>query len=115
MRSVAYDAHIYEDTAHLHRQFDWEMNIGDGHFATCDHFFTPEQKIGGRVLSVEEDTWNHWLQLPRCRIEHLNSVIKCHRMFRGEPFRGWVRNLSFCQYFASWRSGSNARESTITR
>lgn len=93
MRSIAYDAHIYEDTYHLHPQFDWEMNIGDGHFATCHHFFTPEQKVGGRALSPIEDTWNEWLQLPRSRIEHLNSVIKSHAMFGGEPFRGWVRNL----------------------
>ena len=80
-------------TYHLHPQFDWEMNIGDGHFATCHHFFTPEQKVGGRALSPIEDTWNEWLQLPRSRIEHLNSVIKSHAMFSGEPYRGWVQNL----------------------
>mmetsp|Transcript_52285 Transcript_52285/g.119278 ORF Transcript_52285/g.119278 Transcript_52285/m.119278 type:complete len:325 (-) Transcript_52285:538-1512(-) len=93
MRSVAYDAHIFEDTAYLHPQFDWEMNIGDGHFATCPRFFTPEQATGGRTLSSAEATWNEWIQLPRSRIEHLNSVTKSHAMFRGEPFRGWVRNL----------------------
>ena len=39
------------------------------------------------------NTWNEWLQLVRSRVEHLNTVIKNHRMFKGEPYRGWVRNL----------------------
>jgi hypothetical protein len=69
------------------------MNIGDGHFATTPCFFTPAQATGGRVLSAEEVTWNEWLQLVRSRVEHINTVVKNHRMFKGEPYRGWVRNL----------------------
>jgi len=43
--------------------------------------------------------WNEWLKLVRSRVEHINTVIKNHRMFKnyrmfkGEPYRGWVRNL----------------------
>jgi hypothetical protein len=92
-RSTAYDAHIFEDTRYEHPQFDWEMNIGDGHFGTCPNFFTPIKKHGGRLLTAQETTWNEWIQLPRSRIEHINTVVKNHRMFKGEPFRGWIRNF----------------------
>ncbi len=92
-RSTAYDSHIFDETSHEHPQFDWELNIGDGHFATTPCFFTPAQATAGRVLSAQENTWNEWLQLVRSRVEHLNTVIKNHRMFKGEPYRGWVRNL----------------------
>ena len=64
-----------------------------GHFATCARFFTPAQKTGGRALTSREIMWNEWLQLERSRVEHINTVIKNHRMFKGEPYRGWVRNL----------------------
>jgi len=102
-RSVAYDAHIFDDTQHLHPQYDWELNLGDGHFSTCARFLTPVQAIGGRALTVQETTWNEWLKMPRSRIEHINSVVKNHRMFKGEPFRGWVRNLKVFVN-VSWRS-----------
>ena len=69
-------------------------DIGDGHFAVCAQFDTPAQKIGGRMLTALEQLWNSWLQLPRSRIEHLNTVIKNHAMFNGAPFRGWVQNLA---------------------
>ena len=92
-RSTAYDAHIYEETSHLHPQGPRELNIGDGHFATCRRFFTPVAATGGRVLTPKEVTWNEWVQLVRSRVEHLNTVLKNHRMFKGEPYRGWVRNL----------------------
>ena len=91
--STAYDAFIFEDSAHLHPQHPWELNIGDGHFSTVDNFITPVQAIGGRILTPLEHTWNGWLQMPRSRIEHVNTVIKNHRMFKGEPYRGWVRSL----------------------
>ena len=63
-------------------------------FAVCAQFDTPAQKIGGRMLTALEQLWNSWLQLPRSRIEHLNTVIKNHAMFNGAPFRGWVQNLA---------------------
>ena len=39
----------FEDTHHKHPQFDWEMDIGDGHFGTCPNFFTPifKKKVEG--------------------------------------------------------------------
>ena len=43
------------------------------------------------MLTALEQLWNSWLQLPRSRIEHLNTVIKNHAMFNGAPFRGWVQ------------------------
>jgi hypothetical protein len=93
MRSTAYDAHIYEDTYFEYPQLPWELNIGDGHFATCPSFFTPIQATNGHVLTVLETTWNDWIQLVRSRVEHINMAIKNHRMFKGEPYRGYVRNL----------------------
>lgn len=30
----------------------------------------------------------------RARVEHLNTVLKQHTMFGGEPYRGWARNLA---------------------
>ena len=93
MRSTAYEAHIYEDTYFEHPQLSWEVNIGDGHFATCPSFFTLIQATNGHVLTVLETTWNEWIQLVRPRVEHINTVIKNHRMFKGEPYRGYVRNL----------------------
>ena len=93
MRSTAYDAHIYFDTVHEHPQHSWELNIGDGHFSTCPAFFTPIKNQQGQVLTPQEVTWNEWLQLVRSRVEHVNTVIKNHRMFKGEPFRGYIRNL----------------------
>ena len=92
-RSTAYDAHIYEETSHLHPQGPRELTIGDGHFATCRRFFTPVAATGGRVLTPQGVTWHEWVQLVRSRVEHLNTVLKNHRMFKGEPYRGWVRNL----------------------
>ena len=86
-------AHIYEDTYFEHPQLPWELNIGDGHFATCPSFFTPIQATNGHVLTALETTWNEWIQLVRSRVEHINTVIKNHRMFKGEPYRGYVRNL----------------------
>mmetsp|Transcript_7073 Transcript_7073/g.12768 ORF Transcript_7073/g.12768 Transcript_7073/m.12768 type:complete len:301 (-) Transcript_7073:227-1129(-) len=81
-RSTAYDANIFEDTRHLHPQFDWEMNLGDGHFATVRNFNTPAQKTGGRELNDTEKLWNRMLQLVRARVEHLNTVVKAHQMFK---------------------------------
>ena len=96
MRSIAYDSltmiiftRIYIISTH---SLIWEI-IGDGHFATCLHFFYTWAKVYGRAFAPLEDMWNKWLQLPRSRIEHLNSVIKSHAMFSGDPYRGWVRNL----------------------
>ena len=93
-RVNAYDAHLFEDTRRLHPQLPHELNIGDGHFSTCPGFSTPVQKIGGRQLTVAEAIYNKWLQLVRSRVEHLNSVVKQHQMFKGEPYRGWMKNLS---------------------
>ena len=45
------------------------------------------------MLTALETTWNEWIQLVRSRVEHINTVIKNHRMFKGEPYRGYVRNL----------------------
>ena len=59
----------------------------------CANFFTPTQTIGGRQLSTQEVTWNEWLQLVRSRVEHLNTVVKNHRMFKGEPYRDWVQGV----------------------
>jgi len=93
-RATGYDAHFFFDTQHLHPQYLWERNIGDGHFSTCPQFDTPAKRVGGRNLTALEHIWNNWLQLVRARIEHLNSVVKNHRMFAGEQFRGWVRQLA---------------------
>jgi hypothetical protein len=93
-RVNSFDARTFMDSRHLHPQLPFEQNIGDGHFSTCPSFSTPAQKIGGRNLCVHEQIWNKWLQLVRSRVEHLNTVVKQHRMFKGEPFRGWVRQLS---------------------
>ena len=93
MRSTAYEAHIYEDTYFEHPQLPWELNIDDDHFATCLSFFTRIQATNGHVLTALETTWNEWIQLVRSRVEHINTVIKNHRMFKGEPYRGYVRNL----------------------
>lgn len=81
MRSTAYDAHIYLDTLHEHPQYPWELNVGDGHFPTCPCFSTPIKNTNGHVLTPLETTWNEWLQLVRSRVEHVNTVIKNHRMF----------------------------------
>ena len=43
---------------------------------------------------MAEAIYNKWLQLVRSRVEHLNSVVKQHQMFKGEPYRGWMKNLS---------------------
>ena len=93
-RATGYDAHFFFDTEHLHPQYTWERSIGDGHFSTCPQFDTPAKRVGGRNLTPLEHVWNNWLQLVRSRMEHLNKVVKNHRMFAGEPFRGWVRQLA---------------------
>ena len=93
-RVNAYDANIFEDTRHLHPQLPHELNIGDGHFATCPAFSTPAQKTGGRQLTLREQIWNQWVQLVRSRVEHLSTAIKQHQMFKGEPYRGWMKNLA---------------------
>ena len=94
LRSTSYDAHSFIDTRHMHPQFRWERNLGDGHFACVPRFFTPIQKIGGRTLNAEEEDWNETLQLPRSRVKHINDVIKNHRLFKGEPYRGWIQNYA---------------------
>jgi len=94
LRVNSYDAHTFMDTRHLHPQYAFERNLGDGHFRTAPQFDTPFQKVAGVLLTVLELIWNKWLQLPRSRVEHLNTVVKNHRMFRGEPFRGWVEQLA---------------------
>ena len=114
MRSTAYDASIFRDTTHEHPQFPWELNIGDGHFSTCANFFTPTQAIGGRQLSSQEVTWNEWLQLVRSRVEHLNTVVKNHRMFKGEPYRGWVRNLKVFVKISTHGAAAQLRASGAT-
>lgn len=55
-RSTAYDAQIYMDTRHEHPQFDWEMNIGDGHFSTVPNCFTPIKATPGQPLTPQETT-----------------------------------------------------------
>jgi len=94
LRSTSYDARTFCDEGHLHPQYDWEYNIGDCHYACVENFFTPCAKVGGRVLSCREKLWNKRVQLVRARVEHLNTVLKQHSMFGGEPYRGWARNLA---------------------
>jgi hypothetical protein len=115
MRSTAYGASIFRDTKHEHPQFPWELNIGYGRFSTCAIFFTPTQAIGGRQLSTQEVTWNEWLQLVRSRVEHLNTVVKNHRMFKGEPYRGWVRNLQVLVKISTHGAAAQLRASAATR
>jgi len=91
-RSTAYDANIFEDTRHLHPQFDWEMNLADAHFATVPCTYTPAQRTGGRELNPTEKVWNKMVQLPRSRVEHINTVLKDHKMFK-QKYRGYVRNF----------------------
>jgi hypothetical protein len=68
-RSTAYDSHIFEDTHHEHHQFDWEMNIGDGHFGTCPNFFTPIKK-----------TWWKAPDCPRNNLERMDTTsTSAHR------------------------------------
>ena len=93
-RATGYDAHFFFDTEHLHPQYTWERNIGDGHFSTCPQFDTPAKRVGGRNLTPLEHVWNNWLQLVARVWSELNKVAKNHRMFAGEPFRGWVRQLA---------------------
>ena len=94
LRSTSYDARTFCDEGHFHPQYDWEYNIGDCHYACVENFFTPCAKVGGRVLSCREKLWNKRVQLVRARVEHLNTVLKQHSMFGGEPYRGWARNLA---------------------
>ena len=93
-RATGYDAHFWMDTRHLHPQLPFERNIGDGHFTTCPQFDAPFARTGGRDLTPLEAFWNACIQLVRSRIEHMNKMIKKYRMFAGEPFRGYMRNLS---------------------
>ena len=37
------------------------------------------------MLTALEQLWNSWLQLPRSRIEHLNTVIKNHASLMAHP------------------------------
>jgi len=68
-RSTAYDSHIFEDTHHEHPQFDWEMNIGDGHFGTCPNFFTPIKK-----------TWWKAPDCPKNNLERMHTTAtSAHR------------------------------------
>ena len=68
------------------------MNLGDCHFATIANFHTPAQRTGGRILNATEKLWNKMLQLVRSRVEHINTVLKDHAMFK-QKYRGYVRNL----------------------
>ena len=49
---MVYEAHIYEDTYFEHPQLPWELNSGDGHFATCPSFFTLIQATNCHVLAA---------------------------------------------------------------
>ena len=49
---------------------------------------------GRSAYAACEQIWNQWVQLVRSRVEHLNTVIKQHQMFKGEPHRGWMKNLA---------------------
>lgn len=94
-RPTAYDAHIFDDTTHLHPQHPSEMNIGDCHFSTCANFATPAPKPPGQHRSIQDQIWNNYLQLPRSRIETMNTVFKNHGMFKkGGVFRGQVNHLA---------------------
>jgi hypothetical protein len=66
-------------------------------------------------LSTQEVTWNEWLQLVRSRVEHLSTVVKNHRMFKGEPYRGWVRNLKAFVKISSHGAATQLRASAATR
>ena len=94
IRSASFDARSFPDESHFHPQFDWERNIGDGHYSCLEKFFTPCKKTQGRQFTIREKIWNARVQLVRSRIEHLNSVLKNHRMLRGDPYRGWATNLA---------------------
>ena len=81
----------------------------------CANFFTPTQAIGGRQLSTQEVTWNEWLQLVRSRVEHLNTVVKNHRMINGEPYRDWVRNLKVFLKISTHGAAAQLQASAATR
>jgi len=93
VRSTAYDANVWWDTRHLHPQHPWERAIGDGHFSTCPGMNVPVPKRGSNPLTRAQRCWNEWVQLVRSRVEHINTVIKNHRMFLGEPYRGYIDSL----------------------
>ena len=95
IRSASFDARSFPDESHFHPQFDWERNIGDGHYSCLEKFFTPCKKTQGRQFTIREKLWNARVQLVRSRIEHLNSVLKNHIMFRGDPYRGSSVNVSY--------------------
>ena len=82
------------DMHHLHPHYAFGGNLGDGHFGTSPQFDTPFQKVAEQLLTAPELIWNKWLQLPRSRVEHMDTVAKNHRMFRGEPFSGRVEQLA---------------------
>ena len=66
-------------------------------------------------MSTQEVTWNEWLQLVRSRVEHLSTVVKNHRMFKGEPYRGWVRNLKVFVKISTHGAATQLRASVATR
>lgn len=57
-------------------------------------FDTPPQRTNGRALTHLELLYFNILQHPRSRIEHINTVIKDHAMFKNRNvFRGHVDQL----------------------
>ena len=51
----------------------WEI-IGDGHFATCLHFFTPEQKLWARICA----SWGHVEWMTSTSSQSIWAPKLCH-------------------------------------
>lgn len=93
LHSTAFDAHTMLDVRHDFPVEDGELFIGDCHFSTFPNCITPIKKPPQGNLTGEELQWNACIQLVRARIEHVNSVIKGHAMFK-QAFRGTCTRLN---------------------
>eukprot|EP01116_Phalansterium_solitarium_P014366 TRINITY_DN31_c0_g1_i10.p1 TRINITY_DN31_c0_g1~~TRINITY_DN31_c0_g1_i10.p1 ORF type:complete len:315 (+),score=6.55 TRINITY_DN31_c0_g1_i10:577-1521(+) len=84
------DKEIWEATAALHPLVPGEWIIADGVFKSIPQMFTPhpmpEDDETGRLIR-----WNNILAHYRARVEHINRVVKYHRMF--QSFRSDVSVL----------------------
>ena len=97
---TSYDGHIWDWTSAKHRMENWEYFLGDGHYTACEDIVSPPQQPPHGHMSDTDYLMCVLIQHYRARIEHINSVIKSHEVFK-TPFRGCFELLnSICHVTA---------------
>ena len=84
---LAYDGHIWLDTALEHPMLRWELFLGDGHYTGLPDVLWPYRK--DHPLTLSETLYNAIHSFYCARVEHVIRCVKFHGMFSTTYTGSW--------------------------